>query len=127
MNAIAGSQLTLPGIVLPIGISFFTFQQIAYLVDIGRGDVERYRFVDYCLFVSFFPQLIAGPIVHHGEVIPQFGSLDSGLRARSLAVGLSVFVIGLFKKVVVADYVVFDPAPVFDVAAVEGTVTFAEA
>jgi alginate O-acetyltransferase complex protein AlgI len=127
VNAMVGGDLALRDIVLPIGISFFTFQQIAYLVDILRGGVERYPFVDYCLFVSFFPQLIAGPIVHHDDVMPQFRRLSGGDRAAHLSVGLATFVIGLFKKVVVADYLARVATQVFDGGAVGGSVTFADA
>ena len=72
LNSVAASDYHLAKIILPIGISFFTFQQIAFLVDSGRGETEEYDFLRYCLFVLFFPQLIAGPIVHHREMLPQF-------------------------------------------------------
>lgn len=91
-------------IVLPLAISFFTFQQIAYLVDLYRKKSTKTTFRTYCLFVSFFPQLISGPIVHHKEMIPQFAGAK--VRAASwedLAVGITLFSIGLFKKVVIAD------------------------
>ncbi len=126
-NAVSGAHFVLRDIVLPIGVSFFTFQQIAYLVDVSRGCVAGYRFLDYCLFVSFFPQFIAGPIVHHSEVMPQFARLDRDDRGRRLAVGPTVFVIGLFKKVVVANTVAVFATAVFDDAAVARTMTFAEA
>jgi D-alanyl-lipoteichoic acid acyltransferase DltB (MBOAT superfamily) len=89
-------------ILLPIGISFFTFQQITYLVDASRGTVPRYSLLHYMLFVSFFPQLIAGPIVHHSEMMPQF------LKAQRkdwtmIAVGIAILTAGLFKKLVLAD------------------------
>ena len=72
LNALAGSDLHLESIILPLAISFFTFQQIAYLVDTFRGETEQHTFLHYALFVTFFPQLIAGPIVHHREMLPQF-------------------------------------------------------
>ena len=91
-------------LVLPLGISFFTFQQIAYLVDVHRGEGPRSGFWDYALFISFFPQLIAGPIVHHREMMPQFAALAQRLTAhRDVAVGIYVFAIGLSKKVLLAD------------------------
>ena len=101
-----GAEMGWWQIALPLGISFFTFQQIAYLVDLRRGDVASHDFIGYMLFVSFFPQLIAGPIVHHREMMPQFesghaGRLDAGLAAR----GLAIFVVGLAKKVLIADHV----------------------
>lgn len=101
-------------VALPLAISFFTFQQIAYLVDAYRGETREYNFIHYCLFVTFFPQLIAGPIVHHKEMIPQF--LRPGLVRLSqinLAVGITIFVIGLFKKVVIADGFAPLATPVF--------------
>ena len=97
MNAISGSTFFLRRIVLPIGISFFTFQQIAYLVDVYRGQGANYRFVEYCLFVTLFPQLIAGPTVRHSEMIPQFAG-ERRVAARDIAVGATVFAMGLFKR-----------------------------
>ena len=91
-------------IVLPLGISFFTFTQIAFLVDAYRGKVARYDFAHYALFVTYFPHLIAGPILHHREMMPQFAAADAtGCDCANLAVGLTIFAIGLFKKVVLAD------------------------
>lgn len=109
-----------PQFILPLGISFFTFQQIAYLIDAARGETEEYHFSDYLLFVSFFPQLIAGPIVHHKEMMPQFRQrLWTGWH-RHLPVGFGIFAIGLFKKVVVADPCATIANPLFDLAAAEG-------
>ncbi|MDH3912603.1 MAG: MBOAT family protein [Rhodospirillales bacterium] len=107
-----------PGeIILPLAISFFTFQQIAYLVDASRGQAREYDFLNYCLFVTFFPQLIAGPIVHHKEMMPQFGTGVMGrLSAENLAIGLTIFAIGLFKKVMLADTLALYATPVFDIA-----------
>ena len=114
-NVVARSEVALAPIVLPLAISFFTFQQIAFLVDAYKGYAKEYRFLDYCLFVSFFPQLIAGPIVHHKEMMPQF---RESLRFSSLnlSVGLSYFAIGLFKKVVLADSLARYATPVFTAA-----------
>ncbi len=95
---------TMEKVFLPLGISFFTFQQIAYLVDSYRGQARGHSFLDYAFFVSFFPQLIAGPIIHHGEILAQ---LRRGFSLRNvpldLLLGLSIFVVGLFKKMVLAD------------------------
>lgn len=103
-NAIAGSNITIAHVVLPLAISFFTFQKIAYLVDSYRGEAAGYNFVDYALFVTFFPQLIAGPIVHHKEVVPQFQNSQAWQLSRTnIAMGLSILGIGLFKKVMIAD------------------------
>jgi alginate O-acetyltransferase complex protein AlgI len=91
-------------IILPLAISFFTFQQIGYLVDSYRRITHEYNFLHYCLFVSFFPQLIAGPIVHHKEILPQFSTKKIfRISGHNVAIGLSIFAIGLFKKTVIAD------------------------
>ncbi|WP_372998783.1 MBOAT family protein [Sulfurimonas sp.] len=91
-------------LALPLAISFFTFQQIAYLVDSYRGETSEYDFLNYALFVTFFPQLIAGPIVHHSEMMPQFASRwNLAKNYKNIATGLFIFSIGLFKKVVIAD------------------------
>ncbi|MGE4294196.1 MAG: MBOAT family protein [Campylobacterales bacterium] len=103
-NGIFGSDVPLPHIVLPLAISFFTFQQIAYLVDSYRNETKEYDLLNYALFVTFFPQLIAGPIVHHKEMMPQFSSKWNLVKNyRNIALGLFIFSIGLFKKVVIAD------------------------
>jgi len=121
VNAATGADFTLAPIVLPIAISFFTFQQIAYLMDSYRHGGHEYSLLDYTLFVSFFPQLIAGPIVHHSEILPQLMSKSFGrIKAIDLAVGLSIFSIGLFKKVILADSVAVYVSPVF-LAAGAGT------
>jgi len=89
--------------LLPLAISFYTFQQIAFLVDTYRGFVGWVSFLNYAVFVTFFPQLIAGPIVHHKEVMPQFASRQNLADFNRLAVALSIFTVGLFKKTVIAD------------------------
>lgn len=105
INALTNANFTLLNLVLPLGISFFTFQKIAFLVDCYRYDMKQYSFIDYSLFVTFFPQLIAGPIVHHKDVIPQFSaSQNHMLNWDNIAKGLFIFCIGLFKKNVVADF-----------------------
>ena len=107
-------------IVLPLAISFFTFQQITYLLDIYRGRWQPHGFLDYCLFISFFPQFIAGPIVRHDETIPQFQRSGFGrLNPSDLWVGLVIFVIGFDKKVFIADAVATISDPVFGSAAVQ--------
>jgi D-alanyl-lipoteichoic acid acyltransferase DltB (MBOAT superfamily) len=113
INMLTGAPLPFMNIVLPLGISFFTFQQIAYLVDVMRGaPVERDIF-SYSLFVSFFPHLIAGPLVHHAEMIPQFKRERRGRSAVLAARGLAIFAAGLFKKVVLADNLAQFVSPVF--------------
>ncbi|WP_228892507.1 MBOAT family O-acyltransferase [Pseudoduganella aquatica] len=101
-------------IVLPIGISFFTFTQIAFLVDCYRGEVRDGNFIHYMLFVSYFPHLVAGPVLHHKEMMPQFADPDNARpRSANFAVGLSIFVLGLAKKVLLADTLAPLAAPVF--------------
>ena len=91
-------------VALPLGISFFTFTQIAYMIDVRQGIAKRQSFIPYSVFVTFFPHLIAGPIIHPRELMPQ---LDEGrigpLRSENLAVGLTWFIMGLGKKVLIAD------------------------
>jgi D-alanyl-lipoteichoic acid acyltransferase DltB (MBOAT superfamily) len=103
-NSLLATHWDVGKIALPLGISFYTFQQIAYLVDAYRGEVKQHNLVNYCLFVAFFPQLIAGPIVHHRDVLSQFSS-PKGFRLNSadIGIGMTMFTIGLFKKVVLAD------------------------
>jgi len=104
LNALAGWNLAVQKIVLPLGISFFTFTQIAYLVDAYRGDAREYDFLNYALFVTFFPHLLAGPIIHHKEMMPQFASRwNKVLNYKNLSLGLFLLIIGLFKKVIIAD------------------------
>jgi D-alanyl-lipoteichoic acid acyltransferase DltB (MBOAT superfamily) len=104
VNLLFGRKIPSLRIILPLAISFFTFQQIAYLVDSYKGKVKRHSFLRYCLFVSFFPQLIAGPIVHHKEMMPQFdNSKRDAINWNCIYSGLFLIAIGLFKKVVVAD------------------------
>ncbi|MGB5091740.1 MAG: MBOAT family protein [Parvibaculum sp.] len=106
VNALAHTDYNLQHIVLPLAISFFTFQKIAYLVDASRGKVEPHSFLEYCFFVMFFPQLIAGPIVHHHEIFTQTKTARSFAFDRmNVAIGLTIFFLGLFKKVVLADNV----------------------
>ncbi|MGA2055432.1 MAG: MBOAT family protein [Bradyrhizobium sp.] len=113
IDMLTGAPPPLLNIVLPLGISFFTFQQIAYLVDVMRGaPVERDIF-SYGLFVSFIPHLIAGPLVHHAEMIPQFKRARTSRSALLAARGLAILAAGLFKKVVIADNLAQFVSPVF--------------
>ena len=103
-NTIFGSDIELLHLALPLAISFFTLQQIAFLIDSYEGLVKEKNFLDYTIFVTFFPQLIAGPIVHHKEMMPQFASVRNKVKNyKNIAMGLFIFSIGLFKKVVIAD------------------------
>ncbi|WHZ22684.1 MAG: putative poly(beta-D-mannuronate) O-acetylase [Nitrospira sp.] len=98
---------------LPLGISFLTFQQVAYLVDVYRGQVKTFNFMQYCVFCSFFPKLLAGPIVRYGEFVPQITDRAHTCSPGSLAEGITQFAIGLFKKVVLADSLASYADPVF--------------
>ncbi len=99
-----GTQWSGLDIVLPLGISFFTFTQIAYLVDVYKGIAHEYNFIDYLLFVTWFPHLIAGPVLHHKQMMPQFSSpAIYKPNYESISVGLTLFSLGLFKKVILAD------------------------
>src|SRR5260221_1900548 len=113
LNMLTGAPLPFVNTSLPLGISFFTFQQIAYLVDVMRGARVERDIVSYTLFVSFFPHLIAGPLVHHAEMIPQFKRGRTGRSAVLAARGLAIFAAGLFKKVVIADNLAQFVSPVF--------------
>jgi alginate O-acetyltransferase complex protein AlgI len=104
IGEVAHSHSHWDDVLLPLGISFFTFTQIAYLVDLEEGSAEQQDFSSYCLFVTFFPHLIAGPILHHAEMMPQFQQdRDYRLRMNDLAIGFSWFIMGLCKKVIIAD------------------------
>lgn len=114
---LSNSNIAYMDILLPLGISFFTFQQIAYLVDVHKDKLYKYGLLEYAVFVSYFPQLIAGPIVHHKKFISQltgkaFGKFD----VNNVIIGLSVFAIGLFKKVVIADSLAHLTDRIFNIA-----------
>ena len=104
LNGAVDAGLPLLNLALPIGISFFTFTQIAFLVDTYQGKVKEVRFIHFVLFVTYFPHLIAGPVLHHGEMMPQFADRRTySVQAMNIAVGLSIFAVGLAKKVLIAD------------------------
>ncbi len=105
LNDVLGANMVLTELILPLGISFITFQKIAFLVDVHAGRIRSFGLQDYCLFVLFFPQLIAGPIVHYREMMPQFQMATCQFNGRDFAVGITLFFMGLFKKVVLADAV----------------------
>ena len=122
------TDMAVPDILLPLAISFFTFQQIAYLVDVYQDKVAENDPLSYALFVTFFPQLIAGPIVHHSEMMPQFGSKTIGrFKVANLLAGSAIFFIGLFKKVVIADNIAPFANTMFRAAEAGATVSFADA
>ena len=119
LNALAGMDMVIARIILPLGISFFTFEQIGFLIDLRRGAPYRLDLLSYAVFVSFFPRLVAGPILRYNEIVPQLerelGSMSS--RAEDLAFGLSMFAIGLAKKAFLADGIAPYVGPSFDAAA----------
>lgn len=104
VNSLAGSSLPLQDIILPLGISFFTFTQIAFLVDVHRGIAREYSLIHYLLFVTYFPHLIAGPVLHHKQMMPQFAAASTyRFSSENLAIGIAFLAIGLAKKVLLAD------------------------
>ncbi len=115
LNHIAGISLPIGEVILPLGISFFTFTQIAFLVDTYQGKVKEYNFVYYTMFVTYFPHLIAGPVLHHKEIMPQFAKRNiCHINWDNVAVGLTIFVLGLAKKVFIADSLADFSSPIFD-------------
>lgn len=125
LNALAGTDYTLQRILLPLAISFYTLQQIAFLVDVARGEVRPTGVWRYATFVIFFPQLIAGPIVHYKEMMPQFFGRRLGrFASANFTIGLTIFAIGLFKKTVIADSAAAFATPVYDMAAGGETIGF---
>lgn len=127
VNDLLGTSYPILGIVLPIGISFYTFQQIAFLVDAYRGQVTDFTFRRYLFFITFFPQLIAGPIVHHAEILPQLAKRWRIDLTSDLALGLFIFLIGLTKKALLADSFAGIATPIFDSADAGATLTVQEA
>ena len=116
-NTVFSTDISLLHLTLPLAISFYTFQQIAYLVDSYRSETKEYDFLNYAVFVTFFPQLIAGPIVHHAEMMPQFANVRNKVKNyHNIALGLFIFSMGLFKKVVIADTFALWATQGFDIA-----------
>lgn len=114
INDLAGGDIPLLNIILPIGISFFTFTQISFLVDAYYDKVKDTNFIDYILFASYFPYIVSGPILHHKEMLPQFADTASyGVSANNVAAGIAIFVFGLAKKLLIADNLVSVVNPVF--------------
>ena len=128
INTILKTDLVLNTIILPLAISFFTIQQIGYLVDVYRKETTKYNFLEYCLFVVFFPKLISGPIARFKEIIPQLQSKEfPRLDRNNFSVGITVFFLGLFKKVILADYIAGLANPVFTAASQGAVVHFFDA
>lgn len=124
INDVAGTQFVLTQVILPLGISFITFQKIAFLVDVRSGAIRDFDLFDFLTFVFFFPQLIAGPIVHYREMMPQFARINSRLDPENIAVGATIFAIGLFKKVVLADGIALYVPEGFNAAAAGSSLSF---
>ena len=117
INDAFGTQVFLAQIILPLGLSFITFQKIAFLIDVHAGRVESFTLEDYCLFVLFLPQLIAGPIVHYREMMPQFHEATCRFDKDNVSVGVTLFAFGLFKKVFIADSIGPLVSPIYGQAA----------
>lgn len=127
LNQVFKTDFDIPVMVLPLAISFYTFTQIAYLVDVYRGETQnrRYNLLNYSFFITFFPHLIAGPVVRHNEIIPQLRQLKTFVFShKNFALGLSLFCLGLAKKVLIADNISPWVAGLFNHA---GELTFIEA
>lgn len=128
LTAVFGVPPPFGGVYLPLGISFFTFQQIMYLVDIEKRDIQGTQFLEYVCFIAFFPHLIAGPIVRPRHILPQFAALRPGLEWReNLVAGAEIFLLGLAKKIVLADGLARFADPGFAAAARHDQVTLIEA
>lgn len=128
VNVLTGTNLGLGKIILPLGISFYTFQQVAYIVDVYKGTTYEKSFLNYFLFATFFPQIINGPIVHHSETIPQFRDIRNNKKIWSnISIGITIFFIGLFKKVVIADGIAGCANAIFGAAEAGTTLTIFEA
>lgn len=128
VSALLGLQLAVAKVLLPIGISFFTFTQIAFLADAYQKGISEYKFTHYGLFVTYFPHLIAGPVLHHSQMMPQFQRAETyRFQFANFAAGLAIFGVGLFKKIVVADGVSPYANAIFDGAAAGAIPSFVEA
>ncbi len=117
VNFLLGMDLSVPAVVLPVGISFYTFQNITFIVDAYKRKVKEPNFIRYGVFVSFFPHLIAGPIVHHADIMPQFDRLEKNSKVDDFAAGVCLFAIGMAKKTMIADPLGALGSPMFDGAA----------
>ena len=126
--ALTDSHISFPDIILPLGISFFTFTQIAYLADCHKGIVKERNPAHYLLFITYFPHLIAGPILHHKQMMPQFAHAKTyRISQENIAVGLTIFAIGMFKKMAIADPLAEFVTPVFAVSKHPGLLSTKEA
>ncbi len=127
-NAILGAHFPTLRVILPLGISFFTFTQIAFIADCYREGAREYRFIHYLLFVTYFPHLIAGPIIHHKQMMPQFALRRTYVPdIANISSGSVLFFIGLSKKVLLADTFAEYATPVFNGVAQGGGIGFLSA
>ena len=127
LDHLIGNNWEIDKIILPLGISFFTFTQIAFLVDVYQGKVKEYNFINYLLFVTYFPHLIAGPVLHHQDMMPQFKPSNIKHHPPQVATGLIILAIGLIKKVLLADGIVNYVNVIFGAVGEHISLTFAEA
>ncbi len=128
ISGLVGSNWTLKNLILPLGISFITFEQIAYLVDTYKGKIKDHDPIHYCLFISFFPQLISGPIVRYKELAPQLKSSKIfRFDYEYFSVGLTIFSIGLFKKVIIADNLTPHVSLIYGAVSQDVSLSFVEA
>lgn len=121
INTVFGTDFTMLNIILPLGISFYTFQLIAYLADSYSGEAKEYSFIDYMVFVTFFPQLIVGPVVSHDQIMPQI-TKDNLLKTvpKNIMLGIVLFSIGCFKKIVLADPLITHAQNFYNSAQISG-------
>jgi len=123
VNALIGSEFTLRSIILPLGISFYTFQLISYIVDSYKGEAKGYNFIDYMVFVTFFPQLIVGPVVSHEDIMPQLKKKNLlNIESKNIMLGILLFAIGCFKKTVIADPLITHAAAFYNAEEVSGII-----
>lgn len=118
VNGLVHHKIPAMDVILPLGISFFTFTQIAYLADVFFGHPREVNFIKYALFVTYFPHLVAGPILHHKEMMPQFNEANANnkIATDKICMGITIFALGLFKKVIFADGFAQIANPVFSAA-----------
>jgi alginate O-acetyltransferase complex protein AlgI len=124
INDVLNTNLVMTNIILPLGISFITFQKIAFLVDVQGGRIKSFTLQDYCIFVLFFPQLVAGPIVHYREMVPQFHASPCRFDKENVAIGLTLLFFGLFKKVIIADSIAPIVTPIYEHSAAGDRTSF---
>jgi len=123
INALIGAEFTLRNIILPLGISFYTFQLISYIVDSYKGEAKGYNFIDYMVFVTFFPQLIVGPVVSHEDIMPQLKKKNLlNIEPKNIMLGILLFAIGCFKKTVIADPLITHASAFYNAEEVSGIV-----